>query len=74
MEHSEKMTVAKQYLDTARRNPGAMAPLVKAILGEYQLYNNDIATGINTLDSVVQDPNSPSWLKAEAQRMIKAWA
>jgi serine/threonine protein kinase len=74
IEHTDSTTVAKQYLDTARRNSGNMSQLVKAVLGEFQLYNNDVPNGITTLESVVQDPNSPPWLKAEAQRLINAWS
>jgi serine/threonine protein kinase len=76
IEHTDRMEEARNYLDTARgQNPGInISIIIRAILGEYQLYMKDIPNGINTLHGVVQDPNSPPWLKAEAQRLIKTWS
>jgi serine/threonine protein kinase len=75
LEHTDQMTIAKQYIDYARtRGDGSNSQIVRTVVGEYQLYKKDTQNGISTLNGVIQDPNSPPWLKAEAQRLINAWS
>jgi serine/threonine protein kinase len=75
VEHTNNYSEMRQYIDAARKSGnGSINLVVKVVQGEYQLYTSDTKNGIDTLNGVIQDPNSPPWLKAEAQRLIKAWS
>jgi tRNA A-37 threonylcarbamoyl transferase component Bud32/tetratricopeptide (TPR) repeat protein len=48
-------------------------PIVDAVLGEYQCVTGQTDKGLTTLNSVLQDPITPPWLRVEAEKIIAKW-
>jgi tRNA A-37 threonylcarbamoyl transferase component Bud32 len=57
-------------LDLAR---GEEKPVARAVMGEYMCITGNTAEGISQLKQVVNDTNTPPWLRVEVERIIAKW-
>jgi hypothetical protein len=57
-------------LETAR---GEEKTVARAIMGEYMCVTGNTAEGVSLLKEVVNDSNTPPWLRVEVERMIAKW-
>jgi hypothetical protein len=57
-------------MDSAR---GEEKPVVRAIMGEFKCVTGNTVDGISLLKEVLNDSNTPPWLRVEVERMIEKW-
>lgn len=65
---------AEPYMQKAKDNvKDYELMLVKEVTGEYQCKTGNTVDGVRTLQSVLDNPNTPPWLRVETERIIKQW-
>jgi len=52
---------------------GEEKPVLRAIMGEHYCVTGDTSEGITLMKDILNDPNTPPWLRVELERMIQKW-
>jgi serine/threonine protein kinase len=72
--HSDNKQDAEAALQKAKANTKDYEVLmVKAVTGEYQCVTGNTVDGVRMLQGVLDDSNTPPWLRVEVERMIRKW-
>jgi tRNA A-37 threonylcarbamoyl transferase component Bud32 len=67
---AEGEPLIRDAMELARGDEKSM---VRAILGEHYCVTGNTEQGITLMKDVLNDPNTPPWLRVEIERMIEKW-